>query len=106
TSDEAVTDDERVDGVALGLVARGDDCALVWDRDVGARETERPQRTDGRDHVLDVEGREVPVEPGCREGCVLHGGRERVSDRMAQQRYVASHSRSSPGTRCTPFRSR
>ena len=40
----AVAEDERVDGVAVGLVARGDDRPLVRDRHVRTGEAERAQR--------------------------------------------------------------
>ena len=46
---------------------------------------------DRLDRVLDVERRVVPVEPGRREGGVLHQRRERVRDRMAEQRDVPRH---------------
>ena len=49
------------------------------------------ERRDRRDGILDVERRVVPVEPGRGEGGVLHPRRERVRDRMAEQRDVGRH---------------
>ena len=86
----AVAEDERVDRVALGLVARGDDRLLVRDRHVRAGEAERRSARDRRDRVVDVERGVVPVEPERGEGRVLHPRRERVRDRVAEQRDLRS----------------
>src|SRR5581483_3842783 len=90
TEHAALAQDERVDGVALGLVAGGDDRLLVGDRHIRAGEAERAQRADRRDGILDVAG-------GVRR--VLHARRERVRDRVAderderrQQPYPCAHS--------------
>ena len=85
-------DDERVHGAGplrnrIELIAEGEDGRLVRDGDVAPGEAERgepgggffqPRRLDGQRHV-------GPVEPPRREGGVLHPGRERVRERVAEQ---------------------
>ena len=101
-----VADDERVHragalGDGVELVAVGEHGGLVRDGDVGAREAERHE---ARDRLLEALGldaeRDVgPVEPGRLEGGVLHAGRERVPERMAEQADERRRARSAPGPR-------
>ena len=87
----AVAEDERVDGVAVGLVARGDDRLLVRDRHVRAGEAELAQRCDAATASSTSNARVVPVEAAGGEGGVLHPRRERVRDRMPEQADVGGH---------------
>ena len=79
-----VAEDERVDRLALGLVAELGRRLLVRDRHVRAG----PAAPHGRLELvrLDLERDVLPVEPGRGEGGVLHPRRERLGHGLAEQR--------------------
>ena len=63
-------------------------CSLYGIVTFAPAKPERAKRRDGRDHVVDVERVVPPVEPARRERRVLHARRERLRDRMAEERDV------------------
>jgi hypothetical protein len=81
-----VANDKRVDGRFVRLDELRD-AELVGRRDVRAREAKRNEASHG---VLQLVGDDAqrhvrPVEPSRREGGVLHEGRQRLRDRIAEQ---------------------
>ncbi len=85
TEDASLPKDDRVDGVAVRLVACCDDRLLVRDGHVRPVEAECLQRTDRRNGIGDIESGVVPVEPADVERSILHPRRERVSDRASEE---------------------
>jgi hypothetical protein len=81
----AVAKDERVHGVAFGLVTGRDHLLLERDRHVRAREPERAESNDRSQDVVHLERVIAPVEAARGKGRVLHARRQRLRNRSAEQ---------------------
>ena len=103
----SVAEDERVHGVALGLVARCDHGLLVRDRDVRAGEAELAQRRDARERILDVVCRVVPVEPARAKAAFCMRGDSECATGCPRSPMCVVNSRTRARTRSarTPWRS-
>ncbi len=89
--DPSVREDERVHCVAVGLVAELRRGPLVGDRHVRAR---KARGDEPAHHGLELVRRDVerdvrPVEPARRERGVLHPRRQRVGNRVPEERHEA-----------------
>jgi len=83
-----VAKEQRVDRLALRLVAELDHRLLVRDRDVGPGVTGGHEPGDGFTQLLrpDLQWHVGPIQSASGEGGVLHARRERPGDRLTEQR--------------------